>query len=171
MTSWPRLAIYASVIWSGALIISFLVTEWRQPDLDPIEKELLAIREVQGSYVPVDVFVPQPYVSPTLPAQREKAKLREGESVDLEGGGSLTVDRIDGNNITFIIEGPYSGAFIGNFLKAVDTEGFLCQVGYSGQTVQGLADGEKTTISFIPDCGDGRKLDWLQVDDMLFEVP
>ena len=43
MTNGTRLAIYTAVVWTGALIISLLVAEWREPDLSQIENDLREI--------------------------------------------------------------------------------------------------------------------------------
>src|SRR3990172_6064772 len=167
---WVRLVAFTLIVWAGTVVTSVLVAEWREPDLDPLKEDLRSLQEYVGRDVGTVPGFPQPYLSPTNPPPDQKAELREGESVTLDGGGTLTVGHIEGNRINFTIEGPNSG-LIGDFLKAVDTEKFLCPVSMSLQLGQDLAEGEKTEFFFVPECAEGRRLDWLQIDDILFEVP
>ena len=166
---WVRLVAFTLIVWAGTVITSVLVAEWREPDLDPLKEDLRSLQEYVGRDVGTVPGFPQPYLSPTNPPPDQKAELREGESVTLDGGGSFTVDQIEGKVITFILEGP--NIFnVGTFTKAVDVEGFLCPVGSRGIYSHQLAEGEKVEVVFVPNC-EGRELDWLQVDGMLFEVP
>jgi hypothetical protein len=168
VNNWARWAIYTAAVWAGALIVSLLVAEWREPDLGQIESDLREIKAAQPVVVVSDgSIVPTPFVS-TTPIPSKTVELKEGTEVDY-AGAHYTVTQVRPGRVEFILEGPHPVP-LGQTFKVLDEEGFVCDAGINASPAAALAEGEKTRMYIGYTCRRGHTAQKLFLEGMTFEA-
>jgi len=166
VTNGTRMAIYTALVWAGALIISLIVAEWREPDLSQIENDLREIKAapvvIEGDGVGTRSFVPAtPVPGPTV-------ELKEGAEVEYEGA-HYKVTQVRPGRIEFILEGPHPGAQAYS-TTAVDEEGFVCVAGAAASPGVPLLEGQKALFWIQYSCREGEKVKSIQYTGITFEA-
>jgi hypothetical protein len=165
---WPFLV----AVCAGTFVVIVLAIEWRQ--VSDTGQDDGKPRLAEAGWPTAG----QPWVSPTFPPPRATVDLRKGESVELDGGGAITIERAirlrispDSDEkalrIDLVLEGPHAGS-VGYFMKSVAEDGIECPVGFGGTNSQGLAEGEKRLVSYYLRCDEPSTF---QLEDLLFKIP
>ena len=177
MLGWTRIGLFLVILGGGMFAISFLVTEWRSPDVGQVEEQIGRLRgdvAAMGNRMGVPIA---PTGVPTSELQR--APLTPGSEVAL-GPARITVVGITSHldppakpgesRVEFILEGPHPGALGQNF-KVVDLDGFLCDAGINAEVGAPLGPGEKTRVWIYYKCAEGGTPYTLTLDGVTFEFP
>jgi len=169
MARWTRIGLFLAILWSGAFAISFLVTEWRSPDLGRLRDDVEALSN--RMMVPTATEVPTP--------EAKRAPLTPGSEVSL-GPARITVVGITTQldppskpgeaRVDFILEGPHPGA-LGQEFKVVDRDGFVCDSGINAEVGAPLGPGEKTRVWVYYKCAEGATPGNLTLDGIAFDFP
>jgi len=166
---WTRVGLFLVILWGGAFAISFLVTEWRSPDLGRLRADVEALSSC--------VIAPAATGVPTPEAKR--AALTPGTEVAL-GPARITVVGITSQldppfkpgeaRVEFVLQGPHEGGLAQEF-KVLDQDGFLCDSGINAEVGAPLGPGEKTRVWIYYKCAEGGTPDTLTLDGVTFEFP
>ena len=169
MLRWTRVGLFLVILWTGAFAISFLVTEWRSPDLGRLRADVEALSS--RVIAPAATGVPTP--------EAKRAALTPGTEVAL-GPARITVVGITTQldppfkpgeaRVEFILEGPHQGA-LGQKFKVVDRDGFVCDSGINAEVGAPLGSGEKTRVWIYCKCAEGATPDTVSLDGVTFEFP
>jgi len=177
MLRWTRVGLFLVILWGGAFAISFLVAQWRSPDLGQVEEQIGRLRD-DVEAVTSRTSVP---IAPTgVPApELQRAPLTPGTEVAL-GRARITVVGITTelgpsfkpgeSRVEFILQGPHQGALAQDF-KVVDQEGFLCESGINAEVGTPLGPGEKTRVWIYYKCAEGATPNTLNLDGVTFGFP
>jgi len=174
---WTRIGLFLVILGCGTFAISFLVTEWRSPDVGQVEEQIGRLR---GDVEAISSRVSVPIAPTGVPtSELQRAPLTPGTEVAL-GPARITVVGITTDldppfkpgevRIEFILVGPHPGALGQNF-KVVDQDGFLCDAGINAEVGAPLGPGEKTRVWIYYKCAEGAKPNTLSLDGVTFEFP
>jgi hypothetical protein len=174
---WTRVGLFLVILWGGAFAISFLVAQWRSPDLGQVEEQIGRLRddvEAISSRTSVPA-APGEVPAPDL----KRAPLTPGTEVTL-GRARITVVSITSElgpafkpgeaRVEFILQGPHEGGLAQEF-KVVDQEGFLCESGINAEVGTPLGPGEKTRVWIYYKCAEGARPNTLSLDGVTFDFP
>ena len=164
--------LFALVLWVGAFGMSFIVAEWREPDVSSediarIKGDLAGLQDDVTSLSHQIGIPAEPTVSPT--PEPRTAPLTPGTRV-ASGAAFVAVAEVSNGRADFILEGPHPGA-IGQDFKVTDENAFICEAGINAESGAPLGEGEKTRFWIVYTCAEGARAATLSLDSIRFEFP